>query len=520
MMTEEAVFQDPKKEMQERREQEYKKSVQLAEELYRLSLTTNADKERMEALCEAIGPLGPFEDHLVEGGYGAWKDGHYTEAENKAAPQFFETLPILNRMAQLHENFCTHNQFFFNAEVMQVSSSARSTLARMMKVANEETLKQLDQTKIEDFFRSLRLILTGDSDSAIELVINFLNQYDNCIAELSRVKELPEMQRHAQDLRDFLKTREFERILVSAVQAGISNRKYVTNKPKVEIRHLEKQLKEMLTKYGFDPDEILDVWNGSDTEYGPEPQIRSNMNTVFALEDQRPGIARLLYEEFGIRNFERYPESMLIAQFDEANDIEKPYGVRIQATHDWNGAFGRGFGTSGNKHWETLFQKIQDRYAFRIVEVKSRIEIARKLIELNRKYGERQKIAFAFIGGHGTKDYITLGGGRRHTMLHREDLMGQGAQRAGSFFDSHPTIVLDSCSTGTEGGIGQELSRVFGAKIIAPDFRSYGFKNIEPILSDEGIDFNVEYNTKGPKEVIGKVYSEGDISYQNEHVNH
>jgi hypothetical protein len=368
-------------------------------------------------------------------------------------------------------------------------------------------LNQLDETKTKDFFESLKMVLTSDNDYGIERVINFLKRYKDLFARLSQKKQIPDIQNKADELEAFQNTREFEIVLVRAVQQGINHRRQGAKpKDKTKIEYLEPQLREVIAKYGLDPDEILDTWNGSYTEHGPQPQIERNMEVVFYLEDQRPGIAHLLYKEFGIRNFDRYSQAMLISQFDDYENTDKPYGIVLQATHDWNGAF-TSFEHLGvmNK----LYKQIKDDYALRVIEARTKLEVAKRLITLDRKYGAQHKLAFAFIGGHGDRNSIMFGGQHRRNLLLLEDLAGKGVQRTGGFFEEHPTIILASCSTGAEGGIGQELSKRLGAKVIAPAVPA-SFKDVEAIITEGGIDFKVEYGTKtGQNENIDRIYTLG-----------
>jgi len=499
MEDQEKPFQDPdpEREWLERREQEHRKSLEAAELLYQMSLNGEYDEDKIKQLCKTIS-WGHLHEHLVG------KEDEYSLGW-KATPDFFDTLPVLNKIARIYENFRAGEQSFFNRDLRDLSNDARFMLYHGLLAVDQEALAQFDEQKTKDFFESLKLILTSEYDYAIEEAVNFLNKHKDLFIQLSETKQLSDIQNKAEELQNFLKTREFERALVNAVQEGINARRR-PGKQKVEIEYCEGLLRKVLIKYGFNPDEILDVWNGSYTEHSPQPQIRSNMDKVFNMEDKREGIARLLYREFGIRNFERYPESILIAQFDEFEYTDKPYGVMIQATHDWNGAFGV---WSNMEIWEKLFKKIKERYAFRVVEARSKLEVARRLIRLKKKYGGHNQISFAFIGGHGSKDSITFGGPHRRNMLLLEDLAGRGVQRTGGFFEPHPTIVLVSCSTGAEGGIGQKLSKTLGAKVIAPSV-STSLKSIEAILTDEGIDFKVEYKTEYQGQDIGKVYSAGE----------
>ncbi len=509
MDDEERHSQDPDREWQEQKERQYQAALQAAESLYQLSLTDNPDEAKIKEYYKAITPLGPFQDRLVSQGMGTWdvEGQRYIQAPLKIQPQFFETLPVLNKLAAVHTNIRARSKYLFSREAKDISSSARYTLFHGLSGVTEETLGQLDPEKTKDFFESLKMILTSDNDYGVEEVINFLSRHRELFARLSQEKQLPDIQARAEELESFQKTREFEIVLVRAVQDGINNRRQVKSRSKAEIKYLEPQLREVIAKYGLDPDEIIDTWNGSYNEYGPQPQIDRNMEIVFDMEDQRPGITRVLYKEFGIRNFDRYPEAMLIAQYDEFDNTDKPYGVILQATHDWNGAF-TSYDHLGT--WAKLYEQIKDDYAFRVVEAKSKLEVAKRLITLDRKYGAQHKLAFAFIGGHGSKDSIMFGGQHRRNMLLLEDLAGKGVQRTGGFFEEHPTIVLASCSTGAEGGIGQELSRRLGAKVIAPAVPA-SFKSVEAIITEDGIDFKVEYGTKAGQnqEDVDRVYTLG-----------
>ena len=501
--------QDSDREWKEQKERQYQQALQAAESLYQLSLTDNPDEAKIREYHEAITPLGPFQDRLVSQGMGTWEpEGQrYLPAPLKIQPTFFETLPVLNKLAVVHGNIRARSKYLFSREAKDISSSARYALFHGLSGVTEETLEQLDQEKTKDFFESLKMVLTSDNDYGIEEVINFLKKHKDLFVRLSQEKQLPDIQAKAEELESLQTTREFESILVGAVQDGINHRRQGAKpRTKAEIKYLEPQLREVIAKYGLDPDEVLDTWNGSYTEHGPQPQIERNMDIVFHMEDQRPGITRVLYKEFGIRNFDRYPEAMLIAQYDQFDNTDKPYGIILQATHDWSGAF-----TSYDhlRTWGKLYEQIKDHYAFRVTEAKTKLEVAKRLITLDRKYGAQHKLAFAFIGGHGSKDSIMFGGQHRRNMLLLEDLAGKGVQKTGGFFEENPTIVLASCSTGAEGGIGQELSRRLGARVIAPAV-SASFKNVEAIITEDGIDFKVEYGTKsGQNQDIDRVYTLG-----------
>lgn len=211
--------------------------------------------------------------------------------------------------------------------------------------------------------------------------------------------------------------------------------------------------------------DIRDAWLESTKKDYVPAIIARNLFAIRSLEQKNQGSVQRLYEEFGIRDFARYPEELLVSQDKNRNDASTPYGVVIYPRNDHNGAFYH------PGPLQELYQDLQGGYHTRIVEAKGKIDIARKLIELDRRYGAQHKISFAILGGHGTQDSIRFGDYSHHKTdkLFTEDLMGYGVRRTKHFFEENPTIILDSCSTGARAGIGQKLSQQIGARVIAPD---------------------------------------------------
>lgn len=159
-----------------------------------------------------------------------------------------------------------------------------------------------------------------------------------------------------------------------------------------------------------------------------------------------------------------------------------------------------------------LYQDLQGGYHIRIIEAKSKIDIARKLIELDRRYGAQHKISFAIIGGHGTENSIQFGDYSYHetNKLLTEDLMGYGVRRTKHFFEEKPTIILESCSTGARSGIGQKLSRQIGARVIAPAQPS-NTKSLHGSIKQGKLIIDAEYYDTATGQPVKKyAYTEGD----------
>lgn len=216
---------------------------------------------------------------------------------------------------------------------------------------------------------------------------------------------------------------------------------------------------------------MLEAWKTA----GPRPEfsIQRNLKAILALEREQPGVVAVLYNNFGICNFGRYPEEMLLAQARDINDKKKPYGVIIYPLTDDNAAF------FGHKEiFKKTFQQTQGIYNMRIVEANSKLDVARSLVRLDTLYGDTQKISFTILGGHGSKDKIQLGNNIPSQVISVEDLKESqqkikegkksGISRVKKFFISHAPIVLVSCHTGKEGGPAEHLSQTYETKTTGP----------------------------------------------------
>lgn len=145
----------------------------------------------------------------------------------------------------------------------------------------------------------------------------------------------------------------------------------------------------------------------------------------------------------------------------------------------------------------------------RAFECESKQDIARVLIKSEKKYnpeGKGHKISLLILGGHGSEDSIHFGGWYKRNILYLEDLAGRGVGRTNRFFEKNPTFILASCSTGADRGIGQELSKTFGAKVIAPKVPT----NVEKFYAGKRPGgkwrFNAQFIVKGSE----TVYMQGE----------
>lgn len=251
------------------------------------------------------------------------------------------------------------------------------------------------------------------------------------------------------------------------------------------------KLGEFLKQYDLPSAKILEAWRKE------KNAITINMQAVIELEAVKPGICLQLYEEFGIADFGRYPKDMLIRQSEQSEDRAIPYGVIIFPRADWNGSFqSKGYALTD------LFEKTEDRLAYRIFECESSVDFAKTLIKCHKRYSP--KISFAIIGGHGTESSIQFGDSKNANgmdELHLKDLAGSGAQRASEYFKKGSTIILSSCSTGKSGGMAQQISELIQGKVIGPNEDTSILKFQISKNRNTTLRFNVEYSDPTVKEV-------------------
>ncbi len=236
---------------------------------------------------------------------------------------------------------------------------------------------------------------------------------------------------------------------------------------------IEKEIDEILTQqvsqFGIDGYETVRAWKENQTGdnrmelFGEF--VANSLNSMRIIETERPGICNVLFTEYGIRNFGRYPAVSLIAQYDN-RDQQIPYGVLIYPESDYNGAF-----SEHEIAIEGLFRDLSAmNHGLRIYESGSRQEVVRALISADKRYGKQNKISFAVLGGHGEPDSIAMGGRRSNGDLEisQKDLENPRTKKIKDLFIEDPTLILISCSTGVEAGIGEDMSSL-GVNVIAPD---------------------------------------------------
>lgn len=232
-------------------------------------------------------------------------------------------------------------------------------------------------------------------------------------------------------------------------------------------------LSNLIEQWGLSEIALMRAWSQTGTSTTEKPAvttetfIANNIEEMYALEKLRPGICKTLFDEFGICDFERYSQQVLIAQYDNRNS-DMPYGVAVVAQKDHNGAFSA---ASGNSRLMRDLRSELDRvgYGLRIYEADGRDAI-KSLFVADKRYGEQNKITLALIAQHGSEEAI--GGNAsakairkthvRKALAHR---LNRRVQELRELFAEDPTLILDSCRTAP---IGVDIKE-FGVNIVAPE---------------------------------------------------
>ncbi len=271
--------------------------------------------------------------------------------------------------------------------------------------------------------------------------------------------------------------------------------------------------------------ELAKIWanSSSDAVYRAREVLEENLKTINELEKTEPGAAKTLFENDGIAVFGRYPIELLRKQYQDRNKTDKPYGIILNAYHDWNASF---FHQSEEKltqetreddassitpeigelrdHglYKHITEQLADTYRVYFLEAGGKTDIARRLLTLQKR-DPIHKIDFALIGAHGNEDLMCFGNDTKpNSYVTITDLVRPRIKRAKDFFAKGAPIVLASCKTGLPKAIGQQLSKELGLQIIAPDSNT-SLENLDiTLMSSGGVEFHPTYREASPQEYI------------------
>jgi hypothetical protein len=274
---------------------------------------------------------------------------------------------------------------------------------------------------------------------------------------------------------------------------------FSTSEDAIQINPRRELASRVLARIGLDPIRFTEAIAHTSKNEDFRELLEENALAARAIEVERSGAVAVLSQTFGIQAYGRYPKELLVEQFDTIDNASIPYGIIMNPREDHNGAF------YGNRHKE-IFSELNEQcramgYGVRAYECDGKRDVARKLIMSDTRYGKTQKISFAILGAHGNTNEMHFGDSDakgQAAYFHSTDVEGRGMRRAMSeYFTPNPTIILDSCSVGTEGGIADVFSFVSNAEVIAANKNTSGIESLKVGLNPETgrPHFDVELNT-------------------------
>jgi hypothetical protein len=224
----------------------------------------------------------------------------------------------------------------------------------------------------------------------------------------------------------------------------------------------------LLTEYGHTPGQLRAIWDNTKTENETDSGVYpKNVAHLYALERHKRGASLRLFNDFGIAVFGRYPVEALNQQMDHIDDTQSPYGLLLVARFDIG--FFQGAMYENTKMIQQLEEQLRaGGYLLRIAEAEGRVSVTKRHVDLNRRYGQYQKIAFGIHLAHGQPQRMRYGKKGEQAFVAMTDLHGPAAQAIQETYRLGAPQIFVSCSTGQPGGIAQQGSKLFAGPVIAP----------------------------------------------------
>jgi len=245
----------------------------------------------------------------------------------------------------------------------------------------------------------------------------------------------------------------------------------------------------IISKYGLNLDEARECWGVSSGNKSGNFGEGAHLRTLQKIERERPGCARMLQDQFGIINFGRYPSRALVSQFDHRNDSELRAGKVVVARKD------HGVIEMGERIFGGLYDDLQKLDAgMRIYEEDSKAGIVKTIRD-----GDYRPAEFIILVGHGRSDRITFGDAAKgeEAVLTQDDVRDL---RMPYTMRKHTIegcdIILVSCVTGKDGGIGQEISRQYPDKTITAPSEAVSLRSLSATKdAKDHIRIKIEYGS-------------------------
>lgn len=343
---------------------------------------------------------------------------------------------------------------------------------------------------------------------------------------------------HPPELRDIAGNRIRRAIdIIREPGAALEDRKDASNHIKRSVFNNRRQmpwgdpefirwprLTAMLDHLGLPAEEVVAHWEASygnarweQTHWVDESSVgasklhsifESNVYTMLHLETARPGSTRVLADQFGIHNFIRFrtgnyetPPQQLIDQYDQRDEVGKPYGLVLAPYDDHNGAYSE----ADYKIWNVR-KNLDDKIAIRGYEfegyrgprgLKATLEQAQN--KYHHDDGTDGSASFGIIHAHSSGFGLQLTRFGSNSFDITDPLFSEPTEDTGDeeqgwrVFSKDATVVFGSCSTGVPGGLANHLAHRLEITTIGPD----DVTGINQITAEDStpIELNADYTT-------------------------
>ena len=221
-----------------------------------------------------------------------------------------------------------------------------------------------------------------------------------------------------------------------------------------------KYIDKLLADFNMNTKDIFNPWFNIEKDLW-EGDIEDHINKMSELEKARPGAVRILFNEFGITLFKKYPAELLIEQFDKRN-VDMPYGI-YATTHE-----GRENALGVEQRFSNPKLLVEKGVTLRFFEFSNPLGLIKKVATLDKRYGEKNKISFAILSAHGnTKGDKAFLGGIERKYVSSEDLTPEWIEYLKNFFTKNPRFLFISCYLGKEDQFAQTFTEINEAEVFA-----------------------------------------------------
>jgi hypothetical protein len=269
-------------------------------------------------------------------------------------------------------------------------------------------------------------------------------------------------------------------------------------------------LKAVETPFSFeDVLGYVDAWAQSNSE-GIWEAIHANMKAMYRLEKEHSGICLNLTEKYGIRNFARYPQELLVEQYlaagqPEKNRMGKPFGIYVLPENDNNGTY-----YSYEQYMRDFAKELAEQnISLKFIEAGGNMDFYKRVSAINQDYGQMQ---FVGVMAHGDKRGLTLSvdgrwiqGSMRTDAVNSESaFLGKALVNIKKYLVDNAPIILHSCKGGVPKGLAQKLSFKLDTRVFGLTEDSY-IDAIKTKKTRLGLDF--QFKTRSPDELA--MYDKG-----------